>query len=117
MLVIRKQQLDRIHQPRKDDFENSVYHHLDRNHQECLLDLGCREDILPIIRKGVELAARYGITIERDVARFIEIMFENDPGIYEARDSAWMRTILEDQDITGTAKVRLIDMHLSKRRL
>ena len=114
MLVIRKTQLEQIYQPQKEAFENAVYLHLDRTRKKGLVDIGCREDILLLIRKGVKLAVHYGITIERDVAQFIEIMVENDPGIYEADDSDWIRTILEDPDLTGTAKVNLVAMHLSK---
>jgi hypothetical protein len=57
------------------------------------------------IRYGIKRAAAYGITIKRDVSKYVDVMvvfgrdFDRDPGL------PWARTILADAAADPTVKV------------
>ncbi|OQY28744.1 MAG: hypothetical protein B6244_06175 [Candidatus Cloacimonetes bacterium 4572_55] len=98
MLVIRKQQMDALSQVVMDTFEDRMVAHLYDTFPEKCAEMGessVREDI----QYGVQRSAQYGIEAERDVCRYIDVMFvlgrdfDNDPSLPK------IRAILIDQNI------------------
>lgn len=94
MLKITQQQMATLSRLRVQDFEDRMVQHVRvANSQRCAV-LGDSR-IRDMVRSGIGRAASHGITIERDVCRFIELMctlgetFDSDPRY------PWTREILK----------------------
>ena len=56
-------------------------------------------------------AFAYGITVEADVAKFVDVKLARGADCLEAEDLAWLRGILEDLEIDGEAKAGFVHEH------
>lgn len=109
-MIIRQQQIAVLSQVCLTKFEDGVAGHLNRCFPGECEALG-EKGIQDVIRYGIERAASYGFTLERDVCKYIDLMFafghdfDRDPGL------PWAYRILEDETFTNaTAKIeRLFD--------
>jgi DNA invertase Pin-like site-specific DNA recombinase len=59
------------------------------------------------VRAGMAKAARHGIVMEPDAARFILMMLALGPNADEEID--WVRAIVNDHRLDGEGKVRLLE--------
>jgi len=98
MLKIRKEQMQTLNELMFCKFENFMVSHLRRFYTETCLDLG-EEGIREEVRYGIEHAKTYNIVDERNVCKYIDVMFafgrdfDNDP------DLPWAGEILRDDAI------------------
>jgi hypothetical protein len=109
MLKIRAEQIRVSGEAMRRDFENRMTAYLRQNFQGHIArDSG--EQVLAIIREGINKADRYGITIEKDVARFIEYSVVYGPDFHTRL--RWVATVLQNGDINRTQKMDRIDNHV-----
>jgi hypothetical protein len=64
------------------------------------------------IREGMRRAERYGLVEEREVARFLEVMFRLGPGFDAA--TTWEGRTLRRRDIDGAARLRRIERRVAR---
>src|SRR5438552_1660863 len=71
-----------------------------------------KEGMIAFIDRGVELAQRHDISTERDVADFINLVLKTTGDFDLVLQKQPVREILEDENISGKFKVRLLYMEL-----
>jgi len=104
MFVIRREQTEAFRPAMMKSFECRVYAHLLRVFPEDCQVLG--EEACRIrIRKGIQAAGEYGITIEYDVVRYIDLMFFMCEDFDKSPDVPWAARILGLKDLHPTEKV------------
>jgi hypothetical protein len=106
MLQIRAEQMRALGEAMQRDFEDRMAVYLRVNFQAQVAHLS-GEQLLAIIREGILKADRYGITIEKDVARFIEYSVVYGPDFHTRL--GWVATVLGTGGINGTQKMDRID--------
>ena len=108
MLTIRKTQIDLLSGISLNSFENRLVAYVKETHSQRIGWLAGEDDLRLLIREGIAKANGYGIERERDVVRFIDLMFEIDPHFDQFARIKWARAILEDKDLSGQTKIALI---------
>ncbi len=103
MLTIRREQMDTLGQDMQSRFEDFMVEHLRHYFPERSRELGeeaAGEAALRAeIRIGIERAEEHGFTAERDVCKYLDLMFElgrdfdSDPAL------PWVRPILDDKSL------------------
>lgn len=104
MFRIRKEQKLAFRQAALRDFEDRVMAHLQRCLADWVATMGERS-VRQVIRLGIDRATSFGITNERDVCRFIDLMIVLGSD-FDSRLS-WARKILESAEDVDTALGRL----------
>src|SRR4051812_22247403 len=92
----------------KDDFIASASAHVDRAYPEFTYRLTPAQ-LDTALRGFVQEAARFGLTGEQAVIRYIEYRIESQGGLIEAPEWAWAREILSDPSLGEEAKIARID--------
>jgi hypothetical protein len=94
-MIIRKTQMQSLGDASMNNFEARMAEHLKRCFPETCEaegEMGIRDTI----RYGIERAANHGITLERDVCKYIDLMFVFGPD-YDGAD--WASAILQDDSL------------------
>jgi len=65
-----------------------------------------------MIRDGIEKAKGYNITLECDVARYIELMLALSPDFDESKKTPWAKEILTQRRATARNKLDRIYEHI-----
>lgn len=98
MLIIRNVQMAALSQYMLDLFAEEMVQHVHEEFSEKCATMG-ETDVRETIQSGIVQAAKYGIVLQRDIGRFIDLMFvfgrdfATDPRI------PWASQILNDPDI------------------
>jgi hypothetical protein len=74
VLVVRRAQLDALGEPRRLEFVERTARHLARFFPERCAALG-EEEVKAAVQHGIRRAAAHGFTTERDVCKYIDLMF------------------------------------------
>lgn len=93
MLRIRQEQMDALGRYMVQCFEERLAAHLAQRWPARCKELG-ESALRGWIQGGMGRAARYGIKVELDVARFIELMFLLAPDFDSSGRTAWAGEIL-----------------------
>lgn len=104
-MIIRKDQTDGFRQQMAKSFEDRMVAHLRAafpQETQHLDEAALRADI----RNGVTRAAQYNIETERDVARFIDLMFLVRRDFDQSPETPWARPILTDKASSAENRVR-----------
>lgn len=107
MLVIRNRQLVELGASDIKQFVEKTTDHVSRIFPGQVPRLGV-ESVQNLIRSGIKKAADYGITRERDVAMFVDLMFGLEQDFDRNQKLPWIRNILDNEKLTGRAKIHLI---------
>jgi hypothetical protein len=85
-------------------FEDEMLAHLRREYGHVL---GRRDDawVREMIRVGIDQAAEYDIVLERDVARYLELMLVLSPDFDDSDETPWGRNILTDASLSAEEKL------------
>jgi len=106
MLLIRNEQMAAIVEAARERFKGQVIEHL-RRHFPLLCEAMGEREVRATVDEGFLRAAGHGIRLERDVCRFVDLMF-----FYGKRfdtEIAWAATILRSPDLTDpTARLDVI---------
>ena len=114
MLQIRKEQMEVLEAYALQQFETKVFGSIARLFPEKLEQVG-REKTELLIKAGILKASRYGIKSRKDIEQFICLMFDRGHDFETGREMSWCRNILEDRQLPGDAKVKLIYHELEVR--
>ena len=76
-------------------FENRMVTHLHKYFPEKSISLGS-EGLLSVIRYGISWAKKYGIVIENDIGRYINLMFVFGKKFDMNPDLPWASKVLKD---------------------
>lgn len=75
-----------------------------------------KEDALVIIHEGMEKSSGYGVKSERDVALFVDLMIGIGHNFDIIKETAWIRTILDDMELPPSDRMDLIYKQLPMRK-
>ena len=116
MLTIRREQMEVLSAYMRQSFEDRMVRHLAQSFPAQCKKLAPPtsgdESVRALIRQGIEKAASYDITSERDVGRFIEVMVAMDPRFDEPGALDWARQILREKILSARARMDLIYQRL-----
>ena len=115
MLRIRKEQIEVLERDRLARFQVRVLAHVRKIFPDDAQRLG-DEEVQRIITEGVKKAATYGVTSERSVTLFIDVMFGVDRDFDQTKSMSWAIDILKDPRLHDSAKMTLIYEQLPQRR-
>ena len=106
MLTIRAEQMRAFGEAMRRDFETRMVAYL-RGKFKAQTARYSGEQLVAVVREGIASADPYGITIEKDVSRFIEysVLYGAD---FHTR-LGWVATVLQTRGINGTQKMDRID--------
>lgn len=114
MFVIRKAQMKALSRYMVEQFVDTSLVHLKTNFPEQTKEIQ-DGNLRSMINSGIEKAARYNVTIEEDVLRYLEYMlsygtdFDTDPA------TLWAGEILRSQDIDGPEKIVRLDDYMKTK--
>jgi hypothetical protein len=114
MLTIRNQQKAALAAARRQDFAARVLSQIAAVFPE-------RHAVTPeaelrqLIEHGIAAAARHGVTGQRDVALWIQLMVGLAPDFEQRPEFAWTRAILDDPGLDGTGKIARLYAELDGR--
>ncbi len=104
-MIVRQEQLNTLSESATSDFENRVVAHLSKcfpAESEVLQEQGVRE----IIQYGMERAASYDVSAERDVCKYIDVMMVFGRDFDKDEDLPWASRILNDKVLNNpTARI------------
>jgi hypothetical protein len=66
------------------------------------------------VQLAIDRAAQFGIEAERDVARFLDLLFVWGDDFAESEPTAWARDILEDETLDSPLKVHQLSFRTKK---
>ena len=110
MISIRAEQVAALAAAARMRFIESMLPHVARYHARQFTTLG-EDGVRETVGAAVECAERHGITIERDVARFIDIWFALGPGFDVSPSFPWAAATLAERRLTPTARVDRLFEH------
>jgi len=113
-LTIRASQLARFSQVEREKFEDWMVVHVNRFFPRQSQSAG-EDQLRQTIRYGVERAASHGITVKRDVCKYIDLMIVLGRDFDTDRASPWARRIL-GQSASSDYKMQSL-LAAAKRRL
>ena len=95
----------------RERFQEEMLVHL---RKEYAPELGGRDDawVGELIRTGIEQARAYQIILERDVARYLELMLVFSPGFDDSKKTPWAKDILIDSRLAAEDKLDRIYEHI-----
>jgi hypothetical protein len=107
-MIIRENQQQVFADDLQRQFEDRMVRHLPSAFPEEAV--GWEEiDLREFIRRGIDKAFAYEITIEHDVSRFIEYMFCYGEDFDRNKNLEWVQPVLNSENLTGTEKMDAVD--------
>lgn len=102
MLIIRSDQFAALAEPQIARYEQTALAHVSKYFAEQALVLG-EEEILAGVRHGFKRAGQYGLETEKDLLRYLTLMFTFGRNFDTNPALPWASEILKSSD-DGTAK-------------
>jgi hypothetical protein len=112
MLTIRKEQMAVFEAQFDRRFRASLLQHVRTDlpaESKPLSD----PDLDSMITQAIERCRPYGVTSERDVALFLDLMLLKGRDFDREPKHRWMAKILQDKDLEGAAKMKAIYQRLA----
>src|SRR5689334_20361906 len=100
-MIIRQQQMTTLSDVALRSFEDRVAAHLNRCFPDDCRALG-PTGVQEIIRYGTRRAESHGIDLERDVCKYIDLMFSFGRDFDSSPDHPWASRILQDETINNS---------------
>lgn len=107
MLVIRKEQISTFSEVQVKRFEERVYKHLQKhwpNECDTLGEAAVRDSI----KKGIERAKNYNIVSERDITRYINVMYTLGHDFDTDNRYPWAAQTLNAASLSSRAKMNQV---------
>lgn len=111
---IRNDQMSQLSDHMKKSFEDRMVKHLNDHFPHKTQPMG-EEAVRKSIRKGIERADGYFVERERDVAKFVNLMFLIHPEFEMQPEMAWSKAILQDRTLAGEQKINKLYAELPDR--
>ena len=114
MLAIRREQVDVLEQASTKRFEDRMVAHLSVAFKEKCQSLG-EAEVRGLIQHGVRRSRRYAIATERDVCKYVEVMFILGRDFDEDPQYAWAHQTLMDSQFKYPAdRIKAVREQLEK---
>ena len=110
MLVIRPEQVAALAAAARARFIDSLLPHVARFHPRQSKTLG-PDGVRETVGAAIDCAARYGITMERVVAIFVDIWFALGPGFDASPSFPWAAVTLAEPRLTAPQRVSRLFEH------
>lgn len=107
-MKIRKVQMEELSKAMLKQFEDRMVVHLRSAFPEQTQDLP-EPALRATIRSGIDSAAKYDVTDEVDVRRYLECVVLYGPDFDTNPKTAWAGRILKNRELTATDKMNQID--------
>jgi hypothetical protein len=109
MMTIQRRQIEAIGERLARRWEDTMVVHIETFFPESAAELG-PEGVRHAIDLGLKKAARYGITSERDVCKFLNFMFAYGFDFDRDPELPWARAILlRDDLVRANVKMHLLE--------
>ncbi len=108
MLTIREEQMDILSAYTREQFEWRMVEHLRAKFPDRTKDLA-NEKIRIVVQSSIKKAENYSIEYEDDIRRFLEYLVIYGTRLDVREETQWIGDILRRNDLSGTAKMNLID--------
>ena len=115
MFTLRQAHIDATAAVYREIFEDRMVRHLAVKFPTECEELG-EEKVRDRIGDGVARSKKYEIRAQPDVSRFIRFMFAIRPDFDTARQTAWVRPILEDTEASACDRLDRIREEARKQR-
>lgn len=112
MLTIRKDQMAAFEVKLARKFRAQLRNHA-RNDLAAETEKISDLDLETMIDGALERGKGYGVTSERDVSLFFDLMILKGRGFDQDRKLSWIRKILTDETMEGSAKMNAIYMRIA----
>ena len=116
MLTIRQEQMELLEAHQLQQFELKTAKGIAKRFPDRFKQVGPERTSL-LIRAGIQKAAQHSIKSRDDIEQFACLVFNRGPDFETPKAMAWCREILEDKQLPGGAKVKLICHELEARKL
>lgn len=116
MLIIRKEQMTILKEKERQGFVERMMDYLQKtfpNQTDPLGEEGLREEI----HHGMETAEQYRMVSEREVARYIELMFYLGRDFDTSPETPWATSILKDRFSSAANRLRRLSREAGKHGL
>lgn len=107
MLVIRKYQMDEFTKYELKKFEDFMVRHLKQDLSKKVKGLP-EETLRDMIQRGVSVAEEYGIRIEDDVKRYIDLMFILGEDFDVSPETSWAGELLRKEEMEPEERLNKI---------
>jgi hypothetical protein len=114
MLTIRKEQQQTLSEYMRKSFEDRMFRQLAADHPEQFKQMG-EPKVRLLVHDGVDKAAGYGVTEERDVAAYVGLMLTRGSDWDKAPENRWATYFLTDKSLSGHAKMTFIREHMDNQ--
>lgn len=109
-LTIRTQQLDVLNRVTQEQFKKRLYAWVKTHWSEVCLSLPS-EELRGVLSDGVERALKYRITSERDLTRFVNVMFALGFQFDTDKRYPWAREVLSMPGVPMATRMdQLVDL-------
>lgn len=108
MLKIRQAQMDSLSEAMLKQFEDRMVMHLRAACPEQTRGMS-EPELRDTIRTGMGSAAKYGITSEVDIRRYLECVVVYGQDFDTNPKTAWAGHILNNKELSGTEKMNRVD--------
>ena len=111
MLTVRQQQMDSLSAYMTRQFEDRTLAHL-RSDKAAQIQGQSEGQLRATIRRGIERAGYYGITLEPDVQRYIDLMVRCGAEFDAAAATRWAGTELRKRAVPARKRLDAIEQRL-----
>ena len=119
MLRFRKEQMDVLSEYMRHSFEKRMVEHIAEEFPDKYRKMQDPErgdaKVHELVREGMGKAEGYGLTSERDVALFIDVMVRVSPDFDQRPDMDWACEILKSDSVPPDGKLDAIHEELDAR--
>lgn len=100
MLTIRRRQMEEL---------------ADRQVENFIIGLEARWPGTPV-RESVQLALANGISLQKDVTRFVELRAGNPDAVDQSLASEWGRGVMSDPELGSHARLQFVHLQVTGRK-
>ncbi|MEZ5582695.1 MAG: hypothetical protein R3F37_07930 [Candidatus Competibacteraceae bacterium] len=108
MLIIRREQMDRLGQQMEKVFAKRMVTYLRDAYPERTQKVD-DERLAEVVQHGIEKAQSHNVEYEDDIRRFLDYMMLYGPKMDSQSSTSWIGNILRRADLDGTEKMDLLD--------
>ena len=116
MLIIKKEQMTALTEKKRQSFVERMVNYLQQTFPEKTEPLG-EEGLREEIHHGMETAKQYQMVTEREVARYIELMFYLGRDFDTSPQTPWAAPILKDHFSNAANRLRRLSQEAGKHGL
>lgn len=115
MLTIRREQMTVLETHSAERFRESLRRQVRREFRE---ETKAMDDaqLLRLVDQGLQRGRAYGLTSERSLTLFTDLLFAHSPAFDDAPDMRWAKRILLDKELDGEGKMNLIYKQLAAQQ-